>query len=252
MSAVKGFSEELFTAGDHTFPIFRKGAGRGVILLHELPGLTPETVEFAEWLADRGFHVVMPLLFGKPLQSVTLGLLKAPFVCIRKEFNILATGKSSGITVSLRALCRKIHAECSGPGVGAIGMCYTGGFVLAMMLEASLLAPVAAQPSLPFFQPEGLDIEPEVLSFASSRKDTMSLLGLRFEDDAHCPAARFRRLKASLQSAPGSSVPRFRSVIVPGKAHSTLTLDYPAALKGGVDTRKRVLQHLRKQLLGSS
>jgi hypothetical protein len=112
VSAVKGFSEELSTAGDHTFPIFRKGAGRGVILLHELPGLTPEAGEFAEWLA-RGFHI---------------------------------------------------------------------GFVLAMMLEASLLVPVAAQPSLPFFQPEGLDIDPEVLSFASSRKDTMSLLGLPFRE----------------------------------------------------------------------
>ena len=251
MSAIKGFSEEPFTADGRTFPIFRKGAGPGVILLHELPGLTSETVEFAEWLADRGFHVVMPLLFGKPLQSMTLGLLKAPFVCIRKEFNILAAGKSSSITVSLRALCRKIHAERGGPGVGAIGMCYTGGFVLAMMLEAALLAPVAAQPSLPLCQPEGLDIEPEVLAFASSRTDTMSLLGLRFEDDSHCPAARFKRLEASLQPAQGSPVPRFHSVTVPGKAHSTLTLDYPTALKGGVDTREAVFQHLRKQLLGS-
>ncbi|HEU4854615.1 MAG TPA: dienelactone hydrolase family protein [Nitrosospira sp.] len=251
MSAIKGFSEELFTADGHTFPIFRKGGGYGVILLHELPGLTSETVEFAEWLADRGFHVVMPLLFGKPLQSIALGLLKAPFVCIRKEFNNLAAGKSSGITVSLRSLCRKIHAERGGAGVGAIGMCYTGGFVLAMMLEEALLAPVAAQPSLPLFQPEGLDVEPEVLAFASSRTDTMSLLGLRFEDDSHCPARRFKRLEASLQPAPGSPVPRFHSVTVPGKAHSTLTLDYPTALKGGVDTRKAVLQHLRKQLLGS-
>ncbi|ABB74457.1 Dienelactone hydrolase [Nitrosospira multiformis ATCC 25196] len=252
MSAIKGFSEELFTADGHTFPIFRKGGGYGVILLHELPGLTSETVEFAEWLVDRGFHVVMPLLFGSPLQPVVRGLLQAPFICIRREFNTLATGKSSTITLPLRTLCRKIHAECGGPGVGAIGMCYTGGFVLAMMLEASLLAPVAAQPSLPLCQPEGLDVEPEALSFASARRDTMSLLGLRFEDDALCPASRFNRLEASLQPAPASPVPRFHSVTVPGKAHSTLTLDYPAALKGGVDTREVVLQHLRKQLLGSS
>jgi dienelactone hydrolase len=193
----------------------------------------------------------MPLLFGRPLQSVALGLLKAPFVCIRKEFNTLAAGKSSSITVPLRALCRKIHAECGGPDVGAVDMCYTGGFVLAMMLEAALLAPVAAQPSLPLRQPEGLDVEPEVLAFASSRTDMMSLLGLRFEDDSRCPASRFKRLEASLQPAPGSPVPRFHSVTVPGKAHSTLTLDYPAARKAGFDTREAVLQHLRKQLLHS-
>lgn len=250
ISAIEGFSEEAFTAGDYAITLFRKGDGPGVILLHELPGLTHETVEFAEWIADRGFHVVMPLLFGSPLQNPMLGLLKSPVLCVRKEFNNLAAGKSSSITVSLRALCRKLHAERGGPGVGAIGMCYTGGFVFAMMVEASLLAPVAAQPSLPLFQPEALDVEPEKLALAASRADGMTLLGLRFEDDLRCPAARFERLQTSLQSEPGSATQRFRSVTVPGKGHSTLTFDYRAALDRGIDTRELVLQHLRAQLLG--
>jgi len=250
VSAIEGFFEETFTAEGRTFTLFRKGEGPGVILLHELPGLTRETVEFAEWIADRGFHVVMPLLFGKPLQQLGPGLLKAPFICMRKEFNNLAAGKSSPITRPLRALCRKVHSECVGPGIGAIGMCYTGGFVFAMMVEAALLAPVAAQPSLPLFQPDALDVEPEILAFASNRADNMSLLGLRFNDDFRCPAARFDRLERSLQSAPGSAAHRFRSVTVPGKAHSTLTLDYQTALDQGVDTRELVLQHLRHQLLG--
>ena len=251
MSAIKGFREETFTAEDCTLTLFRKGEGPGVILLHELPGLTPETVEFAEWIADRGFHVVLPLLFGKPLQSVAAGLLKAPFVCIRREFNNLASGRSSAIVLPLRALCRKVHAERGGRGIGAIGMCYTGGFVLAMMVEEALLAPVAAQPSLPFLKPRALDVEPEVLTLASSRADNMSLLGLRFEEDARCPAARFERLQASLNDAPGSGGPRrFCSLTVPGKGHSTLTLDYQSALDRGVDTREHVLQHLRQQLDG--
>ena len=112
MSAIEGFCEETFTAEDYTLPLFRKGEGPGVILLHELPGLTQETVEFAEWIAERGFHVVMPLLFGNPLQSVAVGLLKAPFACIRREFNNLAAGRSSAITLPLRrqrviACCRR-------------------------------------------------------------------------------------------------------------------------------------------------
>ena len=181
MSAIKGFFEETFTADDRSITLFRKGDGPAVILLHELPGLTHETVEFAEWIADRGFHVVMPLLFGRPLQHPVLGLLKFPILCIRREFNNFAAGKSSPITVLLRALCRKLHAEHGGPGVGAIGMCYTGGFVFAMMVEAALLAPVAAQPSLPLFQSKALDVEEEQLAIASNRTDTMSLLGLRFE-----------------------------------------------------------------------
>lgn len=252
MSAIEGFSEETFTTDGRTFRLFRKGDGPGVILLHELPGLTQETVELAEWIADRGFHVVMPLLFGNPLQNPALGLLKAPFTCVRKEFNNLAAGKSSAITTSLRALCRKVHAERGGVGIGAIGMCYTGGFVFAMMLEASLLAPVSAQPSLPLFQPEALDVEPEILAFASSREDTMSLLGLRFKDDGRCPASRFERLEKSLQNPAGSAEQRFRSITVPGKGHSTLTFEYQKALSEGIDTREQVLQHLRTQLLDSN
>lgn len=252
MSAIKGFSEETFTADGRTLTLFCKGSGPGVVLLHELPGLTHETVEFAEWIAGHGFHVVMPLLFGRPLQHPVLGLLKSPALCVRKEFNNLAAGKASPITASLRALCRKLHAERGGPGVGAIGMCYTGGYVFAMMVEEAVLAPVAAQPSLPLFQFRALDVEPEKLTAASSRADTMSLLGLRFEDDLRCSAARFEQLEASLKSAPGSTTRRFRSVVVPGKGHSTLTFDYQAALGRGVDTRELVLQHLRRQLFGSN
>jgi dienelactone hydrolase len=255
MGAIEGFTEETFTAEGGTLTLFRRGEGLGVILLHELPGLTQETVEFAQWISDRGFHVVIPLLFGKPLQHLASGLLKAPFVCIRKEFNNLAAGKSSPITRPLRALCRKVHRECGGPGIGAIGMCYTGGFIFAMMVEAALLAPVTAQPSLPLFRTEGLDVEPEILAFASNREDVMSLLGLRFADDPCCPAARFQQLDSSLNSTPrlnsrpGSMPGRFRSVNVPGKGHSTLTFDYQAALERGVDTRELVLRHLRQQLL---
>jgi dienelactone hydrolase len=249
LSEIRGFSEETFAAGGRSFRLFSKGDGLGVILLHELPGLTRDTVEFAEWIADHGFHVVMPLMFGRPLQSTVAGLLKAPILCIRSEFNNLAQGRSSTITAGLRTLCRKVHAERGGPGVGAIGMCYTGGFVLAMMVEAALLAPVAAQPSLPLFQPEALDVEPEKLALAANRTDGMTLLGLRFEDDPRCSAARFERLQTSLRDQPGSAIQRFRSITIPGKGHSTLTFDYRTALDRGVDTRELVLQHLRAQLL---
>lgn len=249
-SAIEGFFEEEFTSGDRSLTLYRKGDGPGVILLHELPGLTHETAEFGEWIADRGFHVVMPLMFGRPLQHSALGLLKFPFVCIRKEFNNIVAGKSSPITIALRALCRKIHTERGGPGVGAIGMCYTGGFVFALMVEAAVLAPVAAQPSLPFFDGEALDVEPEKLVLASNRPDTMSLLGLRFKDDFRCPAARFEHLETALKSPPDLATQRFHSIVVPGSGHSTLTSDYQKALDQGVDTRELVLKHLRTQLLG--
>ena len=52
----------------------------------------------------------------------------------------------------LRALARKAHAECGGKGVGAVGMCFTGGYALAMMTEPAVVAPVLSQrrcPALP-------------------------------------------------------------------------------------------------------
>jgi dienelactone hydrolase len=251
MSVIEGFAKEAFSWDDHALTLFRKGEGPGVILLHELPGLTQETVDLARWIADQGFHVVMPLLFGTPMQNPYLGLAKLPLLCVRREFNCFSAGKSSPITSSLRALCRKVHAERGGPGVGAIGMCYTGGFVLAMLVEPALLAPVTAQPSLPFFKSGALDVEPEALTAASRRSDSMSLLGLRFENDWRCRAARFSRLGSALAGEVADGAPRFHGSVVPGKGHATLTFDYPLALERGVDTRQLLLEHLRGRLFAS-
>lgn len=239
---------ERFSAEGHSFALFRKGEGPGVILLHELPGLTKETLDLAQWLVDRGFHIVMPLLFGAPLQNTSLGFAQAPLLCLRKEFNCLAAGKASPVTVWLRALCRKVHGERGGPGVGAIGMCFTGGFVFSLLLEPSMLAPVTAQPSLPLFQPDALDVEAETLAAASRRHDSMSLLGLRFEDDWRCPAARFQRLGLALQGTSSDGAPRFLAEVVPGRGHATLTYDHPLALARGIDTRRRVFDHLSRML----
>jgi dienelactone hydrolase len=249
MSGIPGFEEESFSDGEFSFPVFRKGDGFGVILMHELPGLTRETVDFAEYIAANGFHVVMPLLFGSPLQNATLGTLKSLGLCIRREFNCLVAGHSSPITNALRGLCRKIHGDRGGRGVGAIGMCFTGGFVLSMMLEPALLAPVIAQPSLPFFSKCVLDIEPETLAIVANRPDDVTLLGLRFELDWISPKQRMDRLQETFSGITRSGNPRFERIDVPGKGHSTLAFDYKNAVERGIDTRQRVLAHLQQQLL---
>ena len=40
-------------------------------------------------------------------------------------------------------------SNAAAPGVGAVGMCFTGSFALAMMTEPAVVAPVLSQPSLP-------------------------------------------------------------------------------------------------------
>jgi dienelactone hydrolase len=243
---MEGYLQEPFTDGGATRPVFRKGDGYGVILMHELPGLTCATRDFADYLAASGFHVAMPLLFGKPLQSDRSGLLQAPLVCLRREFRCFASGQSSPITSWLKALCRKIHADRGGNGVGAIGMCFTGGFVLSMMVDPSVAAPVAAEPSLPLTNARAVDADAATLAQAKARADVAPLLALRFAEDWRCTDARFQTLNEAFCGP--TPCQRFRPVVVPGKGHSTLTSDYQAALDRGCDTRSKVVDHLRSLL----
>lgn len=248
MDPLEAYARAPFAWRDETRTVYARGEGRGVVLLHELPGLTRETIDFADWLVGRGCHVAMPLLFGAPGQPAWLGNLAAPALCVRHEFNCLRDGRASPVTDWLRALCRDVHARCGGPGVGAVGMCFTGGFVLSMMLEPAVMAPVAAQPSLPFFQPQGLDIAPQSLEAAAARASAAPLLTLRFDGDGFCPAARLDRLDRAFAPVTGDRRPRIARVTVPGGGHSTLTFHYERALARGVDTRERVLAHLRRAL----
>jgi dienelactone hydrolase len=87
-------------------------------------------------------------------------------------------------------------------GVGAIGMCLTGGFVLSMALDPVVLAPVLAQPGLPATRPAALDIAPADLARLQSRtREGLALRGYRFEGDTICRAARFETLRAAFGTA---------------------------------------------------
>ena len=152
---------DTWTLGDHRasgvrHPTYRKGTGPGVIVVHEIPGLTPEVIGFGEELVEAGYTVVMPHLFGqpeKPMNPLTVaGSLRQ--VCVSREFTVLATRQTSPIAGWLRSLARELHAEAGGPGVGALGMCFTGGFALAMMVDDAVAAPsrrpaLDAVPGLP-------------------------------------------------------------------------------------------------------
>ena len=110
------------------------------------------------------------------------------------------------MTVFCRALAEKMHNECGGPGVGAVGMCFTGGFALAMMVDDRMLAPVLSQPSLPFpfgaSRKRDLGISDTDLELVKARAATgQCLLGLRFTEDRFVPAERFGRLQEELGDA---------------------------------------------------
>ena len=210
------------TVSDVTHPTYRKGSGPGVIIVHELPGMTPGVIAFSEEVVAAGFTVVMPQLFGRPGRGMSPAAIASGLrqVCVSKEFTKLATGVTAPIATWLRSLARELHAELGGPGVGALGMCFTGGFALAMMVDDSVAAPVVAQPAAPFAigksRGADLNLSPADLATVKQRAATgCTLLGVRFRKDA-ATGTRFETLTRELGE-------HFVRVELEGCGHSTLT-----------------------------
>jgi dienelactone hydrolase len=178
------------------------GSGPAVIVMAEMPGISPQVARFARWVRGAGHSVYMPSLFGRDgvVPQAEEGAAIFQRACISAEFRALAGGQSSPVTRWLRALARLAHQECGGPGVGAIGMCFTGNFALTMMLEPSMLAPVLTQPSLPLKEPAGLEISAEELAAVRQRLDRedLTVLAYRFAGDKICRAERFAAYAAAL------------------------------------------------------
>ena len=233
--ALEGFEHAVFTHAGKGKDVYRTGSGPAVIVMAEIPGITPKVAEFGRTVAALGCTAVLPRLFGVPGRppSVSYVMQSIGPACISREFSCFATRSTSPVTVWLRALARHVHAECGGPGVGAVGMCFTGGFALAMMVDEIMLAPVLSQPSLPFpitrAHRRDVGISDEDLARVKERcaaEADLCLLGLRFTHDRFVPAERFQRLKEELgdsflaveiDSSPGNPHGH------PRAAHSVLT-----------------------------
>lgn len=220
-----GWTEGSFTAAGLTRRTFRRGEGPGVVVVHEIPGITPAVQRFADEVVDAGFTVVMPSLVGSPGKAVSPLYMasSAAKVCISREFTHWATGQTSPVIGFLRALARSLHLECGGPGVGAVGMCFSGGFALGMMVDDVMVAPVLSQPSLPFAaggaeRAADLNLSPDDrLVVARRASEGCQVLGLRYTGDK-LVGTRFESLRELLGDAfiavelPSSS-PRDHSVL---------------------------------------
>jgi len=216
--------------------VYVAGSGPAVIVMTEMPGISPHVARFARWVCDAGLSVYMPSLFGRDgaVAGAEEGAAVVKRACVSAEFRALAANESSPVTQWLRALARLAHGECGGPGVGAIGMCFTGNFALSMMLEPAVLAPVLSQPSLPLNDPAGIGISPDEIKAVRRRLDRedLTVLAYRFEGDKFCRAARFAAYAEALgdrfvarvlpDSAANPEVPPFFAQHVPSP-HSVLT-----------------------------
>jgi len=233
---LEDFTVREITLDDVTKRVYVAGSGPAIIVMAEMPGISPHVARFSRWVRDAGFTVYMPSLFGRDgtVPGAEEGAAIFQRACVSAEFRAFAANETSPITQWLRSLAKLAHQECAGPGVGAIGMCFTGNFALSMMLEPSMLAPVLSQPSLPLNDPAGTGIAPAELAAVKARldRDDLTVLAYRFEGDKFCQAQRFAAFSEALgdrfvprvldDSAASTDLPPFfaRHVTTP---HSVVT-----------------------------
>jgi dienelactone hydrolase len=218
---LKGWTSAPFSAAGVTHDVHTRGSGPGVVLLPEIPGMTPEVLGLGNHLVEAGFTVAIPSLFGEPGRPVSAGYALPTFAraCVTREFQAFARRADRPVAEYVRALARRLHEQAGGPGVGVIGMCFTGGFALAAAVEPAVLAPVASQPSLPLpvgssrKRDLGMSDREAAAIQQRIRSDGLCLLGLRFSEDAMSPGDRFAALERAfgegwraipLDSSPGN------------------------------------------------
>lgn len=262
MDSLSDFNTFDFEHDGLSRTVFRSGSGPAVVIMHEVPGITPLVAKFARTVRDEGFTVFLPSLLGTPgkAPSTVYAAAQLASACVRREFHVLASNRSSPITNYLRALAKHTFMECGGPGVGALGMCLTGNFALSMALEPSVVAPVLCQPSLPFpvgkSRSAAIHVSAEELSALRrrTRDEGLTVLGMRFKKDPSCPKARFDTLSAELGDAferfdiDSHTVPDTR---FPTGPHSVVTEDLVD--EEGHPTKKardRVLEFFKERLAG--
>ncbi|MGW9630603.1 dienelactone hydrolase family protein [Agromyces sp. NPDC055520] len=238
-----------------------RGEGPGVILLPEIPGIMPGTIELGDLLVEHGFTVVMPSLFGVPgrrpgvlAQVATLAKL-----CVMAEFRAFSLDLRGQITDFLRLVARDLASRTSGRGVGIVGMCFTGGFAIATAVTTDeILATVVSQPAAPFAvspsRARSIGVPANALERYATDRDGAApcVLGLRFTRDRTSGDARLATLERHLGRA-------VRIVRIPSGADAADGTPAPAhsVLTGGVredppnrafDERERMFEFLGERL----
>src|SRR3954451_18197633 len=93
--------------------VYVAGSGPAVIVMTEMPGISPHVARFARWVRDAGFSVYLPSLFGRDgaVPDAEEGALVFRRTCVSAEFRALGGGASSPVTRWLMVLARQAQAE---------------------------------------------------------------------------------------------------------------------------------------------
>lgn len=259
--ALADFDHRPTSFGGRSYDVYVRGSGPAVVIFPEIPGVTPSVADFARRVSDAGFTVWVASLFGTPGKPFSNSYAATTITkqCISREFLAFARSKRAPITDWMRDLVTHAHGECGGPGVGVVGMCFTGNFALGLAVDPAVLVPVLSQPSMPFSVTKkhrsDLHVAPDDLAAVKKRTvdEDLCVIGLRFTDDILVPKERFVRLRhefgdafigVEIDSSKGNPYGLER------RAHSVLTEEYrDDADHPTHQAHEMVLDHFRQKLL---
>lgn len=249
-----GYASDPFEYGGIARPVFRREpAGPPVLVFHELSGLNDSTLRVAERIGAHGdLTPVLPALVGRPGGDSAFQNLVP--LCVAWEFVTFAAGETSPIVGWLRALAARESRLAGGTSVGVVGMCFSGGFALSMVVDPLVEVAVASQPSLPLTyrgwpasKARDLGLSPGDLACIRGRvaRGEADVRAVRYAEDRISPPARMSRIAQEL--GPGV-------VMTPilGRRHSVLgdgasdRLAHPDA----AHALNEVVRLLRERLLG--
>ena len=152
MGDLSGYEKDTFTFDGKTRDVYRKGTGPGRARVrrdarHHAEGARLRRPGRRPSAAPPSSPTCSACPGAEPSVGKTIQAIGP--ACVSKEFSAWATGKTSPVIAWCKALAREEHERNGGPGVGVVGMCFTGNFALAMLPEPAVQAPVLSQPSLP-------------------------------------------------------------------------------------------------------
>ena len=253
-----GITHPVFCLGDRTDK-------PPVLLLHELTGLSPGTLAYAEALSQ-DFTVYVPLLFGEQGKLSLINGLRAYW--FRGLIDFFPGGEwgmpsegSIPIVNWLRGVVHQIGGRHQHQRMGIIGNCMTGPLPLALLDSQQVRAVVIAQPALPMRFWWYTDKDKASLGIAESdvekaKASTAKIYGLRFETDCIARREKQHTLRDTFGNRFIDGEIPARTYQVEGKrvnAHSTLIGGWREQAQAGQssrDAREKVRTFLLTELGG--
>jgi dienelactone hydrolase len=174
--------------------------GPPVIVLHEMPALSPDLLDLALRVSGEGYAVYVPLLWGGEMENAASKML-----FIRRALELRASPEwvagvadaDRPILDRLESLCRAVSTRHPNQRIGVIGNCVTGVFPLALAARVpQVVAPIASQPTLPLTLSRNTQTGLSKADLARlhsriEKEPTFQILGFRFEGDRVSSPERF-------------------------------------------------------------